>query len=133
MYIDASSLGFQLAMYRLEDDMRAAQAVRAQRANEATADVVISEYNDLVHRYNTLAQEALKAGRAADASQVRASAAEADLLSKECEIADLKKQLSDAIYDRERSHAFWEKEADYYRDRAFAAEASLKELRSQNG
>ena len=133
MYNDASGLGFQLAMYRWEDDMRAARAARAQRADEATADIVIAEYNDLVHRYNALAEAALKAGRAADASQARASAADAELLSKDREIADLNKRLADAAYDLESSQAFWKKEADYYKGRAFTAEAELAELRSQKG
>ncbi len=91
------------------------------------------EYNDLVHRYNALAEAALKAGRAADASQARASAADAELLSKDREIADLNKRLADAAYDLESSQAFWKKEADYYKGRAFTAEAELAELRSQKG
>ena len=80
-----------------------------------------------------LAAKAATPGAASARSQARASAAAAELLSKDRGIADLNKRLSDAAYDLESSQAFWKKEADYYKGRAFTAEAELAELRSQKG
>ena len=94
---------------------------------------MIAEYNDLVHRYNALAEAALKAGRSADASQARASAAELQVIVRDREVSDLKERLAAAAYDLENSHTFWKKEADYYENRALAAESELKALRSQKG
>ena len=133
MFGDTGVLSFQLDSYRWEDHLRRMRDIRERDFEQDTAAIVVAQYNDLVHRYNALAEAALKAGRAADASQARASAADAELLSKDREIADLNKRLADAAYDLESSQAFWKKEADYYKGRAFTAEAELAELRSQKG
>ena len=130
---DTGALSFQLDMYRWEDHVQRMQGIRESDGEQYTAESGVAEYNDLVHRYNMVAEAGLKAAQTADASQARVGEAEVELLSKDREIANLKQQLANAAYDLERSHAFWEKEADYYRDRAFAAEAELKELRSQKG
>ena len=130
---DTGVLSFQLDSYRWEDHLRRMRDIRGRDFEQDTAAIVVAQYNDLVHRYNALAEAALKAGRSADASQARASAADAELLSKDREIADLNKRLSDAAYDLASSQAFWKKEADYYKGRAFTAEAELAELRSQKG
>ena len=130
---DTSGLGFQLAMYRWEDNMRLARAGRLRQADDEAARLIVAQYDDLVNRYNALAQEALKAGRIADA---RASAAEAQISSKNREIAELRQRLHKAEQEIELALDEMQeagKSAKHYISRALAAEAELKELRSQNG
>ena len=130
MYTDTSGLSFQLMMYRWEDDMRSARAARLREADSEAADLLIAQYNDLVRRYNILAEAAVKAGQAADSLQARVGAAEAELLSKNREIADLKQRHEAELYSVERSREFWIRETERCESRALAAEAELKAFRS---
>ena len=133
MFGDAGVLSFQLDSYRWEDHLRRMRDIREKDFEQDTAAIVVAQYNDLVHRYNALAEAALKAGRDADASKVLADAAELQVIVLDREVSDLKQQLAAAAYDLESSHTFWKKEADYYENRALAAESELKALRSQHG
>ena len=132
MYEDASGISFQLAMYRWEDDMRQARALRQRRSDENTTDVVLAQYNDLVIRFNKLADAAAKAGTAADASQVRLEKYRSELAEKDRELRDLKRLLEDTSYSLQRSLESRTREADYYKDRALKAEGELRNLRSQS-
>ena len=133
MFGDTGVLSFQLDSYRWEDHLRRMRDIRERDFEQDTAAIVVAQYNDLVHRYNALAEAALKAGRDADASKVRADAAELQVIVRDREVSDLKQRLAAAAYDLESSHTFWKKEADYYENRALAAESELKALHSQNG
>ena len=129
---DSSALSFQLDMYRWEDHVRRLRDVRERNAEQDSTDVVIAQYNDLVQRYATLAEAALKAGQAADASQDRVVAAEAQISLRGRELADLKQRQTTKNYELESSIEFWIRETEHYKARALAAEAELAELRSQH-
>lgn len=131
MFGDTGVLSFQLDNYRWEDHMRRMRDIRERDVEQDTVAVVVSQYNDLVRRYNALAEAALEAGQDADASQARAGEAERQTGLLHRELADLKQRQASEVYELEKSVRFWTKETEYYKDRALAAEAESKELRSQ--
>src|SRR4051812_1547756 len=68
---ETSGLGFQLAMYRWMDNMKEARHVREDRIAAFNLDLMITEYNDLVERFNRLWNGCMEAGKEFDRSMGR--------------------------------------------------------------
>lgn len=126
---DTSGLGFQLAMYRWLDDMDEARRIREHGNSlgiaQAQLDWITAQHNDLVARFNRLRDAAIEAARIAEGRQL-------EIAARDARIADLEAQLAAAQAETLEVREHWGNSTALYRDRAWAAEDALEELRSQH-
>ena len=134
MYGDTGVLSFQLDMYRWEDHLRRMQDIRQQSAEQDQMELVVSQYNDLVQRYNALGEAGQKTKLALDAAQGKITSLLTGAASKDAEINRLNEKLFETEQGRAVTSNYLQraiKSEEDYMARALAAEAELKALRSQ--